>query len=204
MRLTTQTLFCSALLLALSSGLVACGSDDQLSLNEYMDRIDSAATVAGERGEELVADAVGSGDVTPVQLQSFLARSLDDLRIPLQETVDELTPPDQLADLHERLWGWHADLIAVETTLASRVGDTEDTDAGWTALSDSPEMEAYRATLAEGKELCDGFQAELDAITAVGGFADVPWMPGELGGVVETALGCQWFPDRPADIYRYP
>ena len=55
-----------------------------------------------------------------------------------------------------------------------------------------------------GNGLCTGFQAELDAISDIGGFADAPWMPGELRGVVETALGCQWFPDRPEDVYRYP
>jgi hypothetical protein len=192
-----------SMLLALSVVLAACGSEE-LSLAEYMERIDAAATEAGEQGEKLVTAASELGDVTPPQLKAFLETGLAELRIPLQETVDELTPPDQLADLHESMWGWHADLIAVETTLASRVGETEDTAAGWTALSDSPQMEEYRAAIAEGKRLCSGFQSELDAITEVGGFSDAPWMPGELRGVVETALGCQWFPDRPEDIYRYP
>jgi len=192
-----------SMLLALSVVLAACGSEE-LSLAEYMERIDAAATEAGEQGEKLVTAASELGDVTPPQLKAFLETGLAELRIPLQETVDELTPPDQLAGLHESMWGWHADLIAVETTLASRVGETEDTAAGWTALSDSPQMEEYRAAIAEGKRLCSGFQSELDAITEVGGFSDAPWMPGELRGVVETALGCQWFPDRPEDIYRYP
>ena len=192
------------MLLAFILSLSACGSDDQLSLNEYMERIDAAATEAGERGEELFADAAGLADVTPAQLQAFLQRSVGDVRVPLQETVDELAPPDQLADLHELLWGWHAELITAERDLAGRVGDTEDTIAGWTALSDSSEMEAYRATIAEGKRLCTGFQAELDAITNVGGFSDAPWMPSELRVGVETALGCQYFPDSPEDIYRYP
>ena len=201
--MSKQALIIPSMLLAFAVGLAACGGGE-LSLTEYMEQVDAAATTAGERGEELVADAAEMGDVAPSQLQAFLERSLGELRVPLQETVDELTPPDQLADLHERLWGWHAELIAVETTLASRVGGTEDTEAGWTALSDSPEMLAYRTTIAKGKQLCNGFQAELDAISDLGGFADAPWMPGELRGVVETALGCQWFPDHPEDIYRYP
>jgi hypothetical protein len=199
MRLNKQVLLVPAMLLALA----ACGGDE-LSLTEYMEQIDAAATTAGERGEELVAEAAGMTDLTPAQLEAFLEKGLGELRIPLQETVDELVPPDQLAGFHERMWGWHAELINVENALASLAGETDDTVAGWTALSDSPEMEAYRSTLAEGKSLCTGFQVELDAITELGGFADAPWMPGELRGVAETALGCEWFPDRPGDIYRYP
>jgi hypothetical protein len=65
-------------------------------------------------------------------------------------------------------------------------------------------MASYRAAVAEGKQVCDGFQAELDDIAALGVFSDSPWMPGELRGVVEAALGCQWFPEHPEDIYRYP
>jgi hypothetical protein len=195
--------FWPTVLLACSVVLAACGGDE-LSLTDYLERIDAAATTAGERGEELVAEAAAMSDMTPEQLQAFLDKGLGELRIPLQATVDELSPPAQLADFHDRMWGWHAELISVESTLASRVGETSDTVAGWTTLSDSREMEAYRATIAEGKRLCTGFQAELDTITELGGFSDAPWMPGELRGVVETALGCQWFPDRPEDIYRFP
>lgn len=198
MRFNTQVLLVSAMLLALT----ACGSNE-LSLAEYMERIDAAATLADEGGEELFAEAAAMVDVTPAQLQAFLERG-QEIRIPLQEAVDELSPPAQLADLHDLLWDWHAEFISIEQAVAARIVETEDTATGWQALSNSSEMEAYRAALAEGKRVCTGFQAELDAISDIGGFADAPWMPGELRGVVETALGCQWFPDRPEDVYRYP
>ncbi len=48
---------------------------------------------------------------------------------------------------------------------------------GWTALSQSSEMAAYRPALSEGKQICDGFQARLDATAAAGAFADTPWIP---------------------------
>jgi hypothetical protein len=198
MRLSKQVLFVPAMLLALT----ACGSNE-LSLAEYMEGIDAAATVAGQGGDELFAEAAGMVDVTPAELQAFLERGRE-VRVPLQEAVDELSPPEELADLHDLMWDWHAEFITVEQAVAARVGETEDTAAGWEALSDSPELEAYRAALAEGRRLCTGFQAELDAISDIGGFSDAPWMPGELRGVVETALGCQFFPDRPEDVYRYP
>lgn len=192
-----------SMLLAFAVGLAACGGGE-LSLTEYLERIDDAATLAGERGDALLADAAGTVDPTPQQLLSGLKRGLSEVRIPLQEAVDELSPPDQLADLHDLMWDWHRDFITVEQAVAARVGTTDDTAAGWEALSESPEMKAYRSSIAEGKRLCIGFQAELDAISDIGGFADAPWMPGELRGVIETALGCRFFPDRPEDIYRYP
>ena len=65
-------------------------------------------------------------------------------------------------------------------------------------------MAAYRAAIAEGKQVCTGFQADLDATAERGVFTDTPWVPGELKEVVEAVLGCQWFPEHPEDVYRYP
>ncbi len=124
MGLNKQVLILPALLLALSVALTACG-DNELSLAEYTERIDSAATVAGEGGEELFAEAADMVDVTPAQLQAFLERSLGKVRIPLQKAVDELSPPDQLADLHNLMWDWHAGFITAEQAVASRVAEIE-------------------------------------------------------------------------------
>ena len=181
----------------------ACGGDD-ITLTEYVEQVNVAAEAAGQKGAQLLADAAQTTDPTPAQLQAGLERGLREIRLPLQDAVDDISPPDQLTDLHDVMWDWHAAFITIEQALAARVGTAEDTEAGWESLSDSPEMAAYRAAVAEGKQLCDGFQSELDDIAELGVFADTPWMPGELQNVVEAALGCQWFPDRPEDIYRYP
>lgn len=106
--------------------------------------------------------------------------------------------------MHTLLWSWHADFIHVETTLAARVGATADTEEGWTTLSGSPEVAAYRASIAEGKQVCIDFQAQLDATEERGAFEDVPWLPSELSEVVNASLGCEWFPDDPQSVYRYP
>lgn len=189
--------------LALALALSACGGGE-ITLTEYVDLINAAAEEAGQRALQLTSEGVLGDDVNPQQLQAGLERGLEEIRIPLQESVDAIDPPEQVAELHSLLWTWHADFIAIETLLAERVGETPDTAEGWTALSDSPEMAAYRASVAEGKEVCVDFQARLDATAARGDFEDVAWLPNELSEVVAAALGCNWFPDDPETIYLYP
>ena len=190
-------------LLGVALLLGGCGGDE-MSMTEYGERIDAAATEASQRAEELFADAVWTANGTPRQLQTLLERGLREIRFPLQEAVDRIDPPTQIADLHNLMWDWHSDFIPVEEALAARMGETGDSVEGWTALSESSEVAAYRSAIGEGKQICGGFQARLDATAAAGGFADTPWIPSEMKEVVEAALGCQWFPDDPDDVYRYP
>ncbi len=190
-------------LLGIALLLGGCGGGE-MSMTDYGERIDAAATEASQRAEELFADAVWTADATPRQLQGLLERGLLEIRIPLQESVDGIDPPAQIADLHDLMWDWHSDFISVEQALVARVGAAEDSVEGWTALSESPEVAAYRSAIAEGKQICDGFQARLDATAAAGAFADTPWIPSEMKEVVEAALGCQWFPEDPENVYRYP
>ena len=170
---TLVALLCMALVLA------SCGGRD-LTLTEYVSEINEAAERAGQTAARLTSEGVLGGDVSPQQLQTGLRTGLREIRIPLQETVDGIEPPDQVADLHELLWSWHADFIEIEQALAERVGTTADTEEGWTALSDSQEMVRYRNSVAEGKQVCIDFQADLDATEERGAFEDAPWIPGEL------------------------
>ncbi|MEE9581367.1 MAG: hypothetical protein V3W36_00350 [Acidimicrobiia bacterium] len=190
-------------LLGIALLLGGCGGGE-MSMTDYGERIDAAATEASQRAEELFADAVWTADATPRQLQGLLERGLLEIRIPLQESVEGIDPPAQIADLHDLMWDWHSDFISVEQALVARVGEAEDSVEGWTALSESPQVAAYRSAIAEGKQICDSFQARLDATAAAGAFADTPWIPSEMKEVVEAALGCQWFPEDPENVYRYP
>ena len=79
-----------------------------------------------------------------------------------------------------------------------------DTEAGWALFSDSAEVAAYRASLAEGIHLCTDLQDRLDATEARGAFEDAPWLPSELKEVVNAAIGCEGFPEDPETVYRYP
>lgn len=189
--------------LSLALLLLGCGGGG-LSLTEYVDQINAAAEPAGRRGAELIAEAEEITDFTPQILQAGLERGLREIRIPLQEAVADIEPPEQVAELHSLMWGWHSEFISIETALAARAGEAADTAAGWEALSESSEMAAYRDALAVGKQGCADFQSDLDATEGRGAFAETPWVPSELKEIVTAALGCEWFPEHPEDVYRYP
>ena len=192
------------LLLALCVAvLFGCGGNE-MSMAEYIERTNVIAERAGRQGEVLIAEGEAIEDFTPQHVESWVERGLAEIRIPLQEAADAIEPPERVADLHHLLWDWHAELIAIEEALAVRAGSAGDSVAGWTSLSDSSEMAAYRKTLAEGKQLCLDFQAELDDAVERGVFADTSWIPGEMEEAVEAVLGCSWYPDNPDDVYRYP
>lgn len=175
-----------------------------MSLTEYVNQVNAATDPASRRGAELIAEAEAVTDFTPQVLQAGLERSLHEIRIPLQEAVEDIDPPDQVEHLHDLMWQWHADFITVETALAARAGKAANTAAGWEALSESAEMVAYRDALETGKQVCTELQSDLDATEARGAFAETPWIPGELKEIVNTALGCEWFPKHPENVYRYP
>jgi len=179
-------------------------SSNELSLTEYVDQVNEAAEQASQRGEALLADAAAVTDLSPQLISDGLRRGLAEVRVPLQEAADEIEPPTQVADLHHLMWDWHAEFMEVEEALADRAGTTPDTAEGWADLSDSPEMEAYRRALADGKQVCLDFQSQLDATAERGTFEDTPWIPSEMRQVVEAVLGCSWFPDDPDAVYRYP
>ncbi|MCP4963714.1 MAG: hypothetical protein GY926_00575 [bacterium] len=192
-----------AVTLCLALAVTACGGGE-MSLTEYVDLVNDAADQAGDTAQQLTDQGILNKGDTPQEVEAGIERAIEEIRIPLQESVDAVDPPEQVAELHTLLWSWHADLIRVETTLAQRVGATPHTEAGWTALSDSPEVAAYRASIAEGKQVCIDFQAQLDATEARGVFEGVAFLPSELSEVVKAALGCEWFPEDPQDVYRYP
>lgn len=192
----------SPLVLCLALLLCGCGGG-ALSLTEYTEQINAVETRASERGERIAEETEDIVDFTPQDLQEVLEKARV-IRIEVKEATDGIEPPEQVADIHSLVFDWHTEFIGIEEALAARAGTTPDTAAGWTELSDSPEMAAYRAAIAEGKQVCIDFQGRLDATEERGVFADTPWLPAEMKEVVERVLGCGWFPEKPEDVYRYP
>jgi hypothetical protein len=191
-------------LVALSLGLlVSACSSDRTSLTDYVEQINAVSGQASRRGAELQAQADQMNDLTPQDVQRGLEEARA-IRIEIKEATDAIEPPEQVADLHNLIFDWHTKFIGIEEALATRAGAATDTVQGWTDLSASPEMAAYRQAIAEGKQVCLDYQAQLDATAARGAFADTPWVPSEMKEVVDAVLGCEWFPDNPDDVYRYP
>lgn len=174
-----------------------------MSLSEYVDRINAIEERAGRQVEELFARAAEVTDITPQDVQAGLeaARAI---RIEVKEAADRIEPPKRVEALHDLIFDWHTGFIDIEAALAERAGTAADTVEDWTDLSNSPEMAAYRDAIAEGKHVCQDFQAQLDAAALAGTFADIPWLPGQMKDVGRALVGCEWFPEDPEDVYRYP
>jgi hypothetical protein len=176
-----------------------------MSLTDYVDEvnvvIDRASSryyslVGSREGQVLIAERTHLSDFAPQDLQAALAE-VRDLESDVRDSLEDIEPPEQVAELHQRLFDFSVS-IPVLDALAARAG----TAVSWEELSESPEMAAYRAQLAEDKERCTDFQTELDDTSARGAFADTPWVPAELKEVVDAALGCVGFPESPENLYR--
>lgn len=194
---------CPAAVVALTSLLVIGGCGGGASLVDYVDETNVIVARASERGDALLAAAEESSQVTPRNLQAGLEAGVA-IREELQAAADGLEPPEVLSDLHDLMWQWHREFIAVEKAVAVRAGETEATPEGWYALSQSPEVAAYRSALAEGARVCEDLQARLDGIADRGDMSDSPWVPSAMESIVEAVLGCEYFPDDPEGVFRFP
>ncbi len=177
-----------------------CGGGE-MSLNEYVDRVDAILDRGMQQYEELVASPVGEvliaeaeqlADFTPRQLQAAL-QQVAEIQAEALEAANAIEPPEQIADLHDLFFRE----LPIEE-LAARAG----TAADWYELSDSPEMAAYRDGLAGDKQVCAEFQARLDATEGRGAFADTPWVPSEMKEIVEASIGCSDLAEHPENSYR--
>lgn len=191
------------LVVAVAMVAAGCGGAE-MSLTEYVDRLNTLSEKATARGEAIIT--TGTGAVLVAEGQTFLEYTPNDLQLALEaageieleflEAAGGMNPPAALADLH-RLW-FNTEFTAAREAVASRAGRV----ASWEELSATQEMADYRVALAADKQVCLDFQSRLDATADLGVFEDVPWLPSELGEVVEAALGCDWWPEQPENMYR--
>ena len=187
--------------------LAGCGGGRELSLTEYVDRLnvivgqarqEYEALVASPHGGVLVADGTQLIDFTPQDLEAAL-HQVREIESRVDEATAAIDPPDPVAALHHLFFDFDSDFISAQEALAVRAG----TAADWEELSDSPEMAAYRTALADDKQACIDAQSEVNAIGEQREvFADTPWIPGELKELFEVALGCDGYPEHPEDVYR--
>jgi hypothetical protein len=190
------------------AGIVVTGGcgGGEMSLTEYVDRLNAIMDRANQQGEALVASPQGEvlfadgeqlTNFTPQDLQAALQR-VGEIEVEVREATDAIEPPEEVADLHNLLFDTR--FAVAREALATRAG----TAADWEELSETPEMAAYRTAVTVDKQACIDFQTELDATAARGVFADTPWIPGELKEVVEAVLGCATWPEHPEDMFRPP
>jgi hypothetical protein len=190
--------------LALSVTLLvgACGGGE-MTLTEYIDRLNAVIGRAVPQGEALFASPEGAvmaegaqlSDFTPQDLRAALER-IGEIEVEVGEGVADIDPPAAVAEFHNLYFDTR--YSSAREALAARAG----TAATWEELSDTSEMAAYRTAVAEDKQACIDFQADMDATEARGAFADTPWLPGELKEIVSALLGCDMYPEHPEDMFR--
>jgi hypothetical protein len=164
-------------------------------LTAYVDRLNAINDRTAPQAEALISELERA--TTPGEAGAAMERMMA-LRIESVEATDALVPPESIADLHQLTLSWEKGLVPIEEAFAARAGSV----SGWEELFESSEVEAYRAALVEGKQVCTEFQARLDATADRGVFADTPWIPSALSEVVEARLGCDLFPENPENVFR--
>jgi hypothetical protein len=195
---------CVAVLLALI--VIAC-SGGELSVTEYVASLNAVVDTAREEYESLVTRPEGAvliangeqlAEYTPQDLQVALG-AVRDIEVGVEEGVGEIKPPEEVADMHNFWFRFDSNFVPAQEALEVRAG----TAADWDELSESPEMAAYRAALAEDKRVCAEFEAQLNTPEEDReNLTDVPWIPSEMKQVVEAVLGCEGYPEHPEDVYR--
>jgi DNA-binding Lrp family transcriptional regulator len=164
----------------------SCDGNGQLSLTDYVERVNTMTADGRAQAERLYVDYRALAAPTVDDLATMLDQVLA-IRVEVhKELVDLGEPPDQIAELHAAIVDWHAAAIDVERALATRAGQV----SSWEELERSAELEAYKVMGAEGLMVCRELQAKLDATEARVVFADTPWIPGEMKEVVDAVLGC--------------
>jgi len=180
--------------------IAACGGGE-MSLTEYIERVDTILDrgmgryeqlIASPQGEVLVAEAEDLAAFSPQDLQAALEQ-LEEIQSEALDAASGIEPPELIADLHVLFF---RELPIAD--LAARAG----TAADWEELSDSPEMVAYRDGLVGDRRVCAEFQAKLDSTEERGGFVDTPWIPSEMKEIVEASIGCSSLAEHPEDSYR--
>jgi len=184
------------LMAGLVVGLVLSGcGGGSLTLTGYVDRLNAINDRTFPQAEVLISELERA--TTPGEAGAAMER-MTALRIESVEATEALVPPEPIADLHELTLSWEKRLLSIEESFAVRAG----TVSGWEEFFESVEVEAYRAALVDGKQVCTEFQARLDATADRGVFADTPWIPTALSEVVEARLGCDLFPEDPENVFR--
>jgi hypothetical protein len=170
-------------------GLVvaACGGGS-LTLSEYAAQGQAVVTVMEERIGKL--DAEWDSQPSTVEgARTYWDHRLE-ARVEALEGLQDLNPPDGIAELHVTGLDLFSRLTAAEEALAVRVASFETvTEPGewW----NTAEGNAVHAVEEEIDALCQVFQAMYDATLERMSFSDVPWIPAEMKEPIQIDIGCQ-------------
>ncbi len=111
------------------------------------------------------------------------------IRAEFLESVQDLDPPDEVADMHAAAVDIFSRITAADEVLAARTASYETVTDHWQWV-DTTEGRAADAILEEVYAFCRASQAEFDATEEREVLEGNPWIPSELTEVVSVAFGC--------------
>jgi hypothetical protein len=159
-------------------------------MSEYGDRLDEIRATYEPQAEAAWIEFLALPEPTTGDLKTLADREVA-VRIEIEESIRELDAPDEIADLHDLLAGWITAMREAGEGLGVRAG----TVGSWDELLQSAEYRTFETTLTGGADVCNEFQAKLDATAARGTFGDTPWMSGDLKDVADAVIGCDTIPE---------
>ena len=174
----------------LVSALVSGCGDGQPSVTDYVEALNAMNEEFSPRGEAIWYSYLGKTGPTMDDLRTLLDANVA-LRADVDEALDEIEAPEQIADLHDGWTAWHSKLFAAETAQAARAATAGSLDE----FLQSAEFEAWAETLEEGSSLCDEVEGRLNDSDSQELFAGTAWMPSDLADVVHAVIGCESFPE---------
>ena len=106
----------------------ACGGGAEMSLTDYVVYVNTAVDraaqqyfdlVASPQGEVLLAEAEQLINFTPQDLQLALEH-VREIEAGVEHAVNDIAPPEEIADLHDLLFNFDDDFISSQEALAAR------------------------------------------------------------------------------------
>lgn len=154
-------LFIVALLLAVGAIAVSCGDSNELTLEEYLRRIEALSDQADERFEPLVEALNQEFDAEPDRLEATREFFRADIPIvrDFLEGVDDLEPPAEVEGPHEETVAAGAEFLEILEDFTDRITGVESTSE-LEELLDDPELEAASGRF---EEPCFALQDIADA-----------------------------------------
>ena len=166
--------------------LAACGSDS-LTVSEYAAQAEDLVAEMESQFVALDQDWVGQ-PATAERARDYWRRRLI-IRAEFLDGVEDLDPPEAVADQHAAAVDVFTRITQADEALAARVATYGTVTEHWQWV-DTPEGQAADAILEEVYSFCRASQAEYDATQDREPLGDVAWIPDEMSEIVSVAFGC--------------
>ena len=167
--------------------VAACGGGEP-TVSEYAEQVETHTTeLFGTLDELTIESAFEAPTVEEIQtIYGGVATAFHRLR----DGLEDLAPPQDLAELHSAALEMAARLVDAGDAFAQRT-EAVQTEAELGELFNSPEARAIEEARVEIITFCLERQTEFDATADREAFADTPWIPPEMQEVVLVAFGCE-------------